>query len=90
VFHYAHNAERDVGFALYEDASRYDAFDVNLDLPTLVFQGSRDALVDPDQVRGWAASRPAVDLRMLDDEHQLTASIEDIWRASAAFFGLRS
>src|SRR5215467_7255281 len=30
VFHYAHNAERDVGFALYEDAARYDAFSVNL------------------------------------------------------------
>ncbi len=88
VFHFADNAERDVRFALYEDAARYDAFDVNLDRPALVFQGTRDVLVDPDQVRRWAASRPAVDLRMLDDEHQLTASIDGIWRASSAFFGL--
>src|SRR5215831_14912733 len=29
VFHYAQNTERDVGFALYEDAARYDAFSVN-------------------------------------------------------------
>jgi hypothetical protein len=90
VFHYAHNAERDVGYALYEDAARYDAFGVNLDLPTLVFQGTRDALVDPEQVRQWAASRPRVELRLVDDEHQLTASIDDIWRASQTFFGVGS
>lgn len=89
VFHYAHNAERDIGFALYEDAARYDAFDMHLDLPTLVFQGTRDALVDPEQVRRWASSRSIVDLRLVDDEHQLTASIDEIWRASATLFGLR-
>ena len=89
VFHYAHNAERDVGFALYEDAARYDAFGVNLDLPTLVFQGTRDASVDPSMVERWAWARRNVDLRMVDDEHQLTTSIDGIWQASAAFFGLR-
>lgn len=90
VFHYAHNAERDVGYALYEDAARYDAFDVNLTLPTLVFQGTRDGSVDPLMVERWAASRPTVDLRLVDDEHQLTASIDDIWRASATLLGLQS
>jgi pimeloyl-ACP methyl ester carboxylesterase len=90
VFHYAHNAERDVGYALYDDAAGYDAFDVNLALPTLVFQGTRDASVDPSMVRRWAGARPNVDLRLVDDEHQLTASIDDIWRASATLFGVRS
>ncbi len=88
VFHYAHNAERDVGFALYEDAARYDAFGVNLDLPALVFQGTRDASVDPSMVERWARTRSNVDLRMLDDEHQLTSSIEEIWRSSAKFLAL--
>ena len=90
VFHYAHHADRDVGYALYEDAARYDAFDVNLALPMLVFQGTRDGSVDPSMVVRWARTRPNVDLRLVDDEHQLTASIDDIWRASAALFGLAS
>jgi len=90
VFHYAHHTERDVGYALYEDAARYDAFSVNLDVPALVFQGTRDASVDPSMVERWSGSRTNVDLRALDDEHQLTASIDRIWDESATFFGLSS
>jgi hypothetical protein len=88
VVHYAYGAPRDVGFALYQDAARYDAFGVNVSLPILVFQGTRDATVDPEMVKSWSASRSNVDLRLVDDEHQLTASMDEIWRASAEAFGL--
>jgi pimeloyl-ACP methyl ester carboxylesterase len=80
VFHYADNAEREVAFALYEDAARYDAFAIELDVPTLVFQGRRDASVDPVMVEKWALTQPNVTLRMLDDDHQLTASVGQIWK----------
>ncbi|HEX5216802.1 MAG TPA: YqiA/YcfP family alpha/beta fold hydrolase [Vicinamibacterales bacterium] len=90
VFHYAHNEPRDVGFALYEDAARYDAFVVEPAMPTLVFQGTRDASVSPDMVRQWCAGRPSIDLRLLDDEHQLTASMDGIWAESARFLGFSS
>jgi protocatechuate 3,4-dioxygenase beta subunit len=75
VHHYAWNEPRDVGFALYEDAARYDAFALDLPLPMLVFQGRRDASVDPAMVERWAAGRSNVDLRMVDDDHQLAASM---------------
>lgn len=88
VLHYASNTYRDVGFALYEDAAKYDAFAVNLSLPILAFQGRHDASVDPATVASWAASRTNVDLRMLDDDHQLAASVDLIWHESAAFLGL--
>ena len=88
VFHYAHDEPRDVGFALYEDAARYDAFAAQPAMPVLVFQGRRDASVDPVMVEQWCGARPGVDLRMLDDEHQLTASMDEIWRESAKFLGL--
>lgn len=88
VFHYAANEPRDVGFALYEDAAHYDAFAIAARLPTLVIQGRGDASVDPRMVEAWARERPAVDLRLVDDDHQLTGSMEMIWRESAAFFGL--
>ena len=84
-FHYAFNEPRHVGFALYEDAARYDAFALELALPILIFQGTRDASVDPDMVTRWASSRPNVTLRLLDDDHQLTESIETIWAESERF-----
>lgn len=88
VFHYAHGEPRDVGFALYEDAARYDAFALGLDLPILIVQGRRDTSVDPSMVAAWARPRANVTLRLLDDDHQLTASIDTIWKASASFLGL--
>jgi uncharacterized protein len=88
VFHYAANEEREVGFALYEDAARYDAFTLDLALPMLIFQGRHDESVDPASTRQWASTRASAHLRMLDDGHQLTDSIDLIWRESARFLGL--
>jgi pimeloyl-ACP methyl ester carboxylesterase len=88
VYHYADDAYRDVGFALYEDAAAYDAFDVALTQPVLAFQGERDGSVDPRMVERWSADRPNVDLRLLDDDHQLARSVDLIWKESAAFFGV--
>jgi alpha-beta hydrolase superfamily lysophospholipase len=88
VFHYALNRPAEVGFELYEDAARYDAWAVEVRWPTLVFQGTRDASVDPAMVTRWASSQPAVDLRLYDDDHQLTASVDTIWRESARFMEL--
>ena len=88
VFHYAKNEEREVGFELYEDAARYDAITLQLKHPALVFQGRKDASVDPVMVEKWARARPNVTLRLMDDDHQLTSSVDTIWRESAAFFSL--
>ena len=88
VHHYASGQPRDVGFELFEDAAQYDAFTVDLELPILAFQGRQDASVDPKMVERWAATRPSVDLRLLDDDHQLTTSVDVIWRESKAFLGL--
>jgi pimeloyl-ACP methyl ester carboxylesterase len=85
VFHYAFNEPRDVGYALYEDAARYDALTLPLTKPTLVFQGRHDTSVNPEMVETWARQQPNVTLRMLDDDHQLTASIETVWRESEVF-----
>ena len=89
VFHYGWNEEREVGFALYDDAARYDAITLPTTLPTLAFQGRQDESVDPAMVERWAAGRALVDLRMLDDGHQLTTSMPLIWSESARFLGLQ-
>jgi pimeloyl-ACP methyl ester carboxylesterase len=89
LFHYAANAPREVRFGLYEDAAQYDALTVDVSLPALVFQGRADETVDPVSVERWARDRPAVVLRLLDDGHQLAASIDGIWAESAEWLGLR-
>jgi len=88
LFHFALGEEREVGFGLYEDAARYDAYALSLDQPILIVQGRRDASVDPKTVATWARERPNVDLRLVDDEHQLSASMDLIWRESSRLLGL--
>lgn len=88
VMHHAFEEVREVGFALYEDAARYDAIALDLPLPVLAFQGRHDTVVDPVMVADWAARRPNVTLRLVDDDHQLAASMDAIWQESEAFLGL--
>jgi len=88
VHHYASGQPRVVGFALYEDAARYDALTLDLPLPIVAFQGRHDASVDPQMVERWASTRPNVTLHLLDDDHQLTSSIDAIWSIAAEFLGL--
>jgi len=85
VLHHALGEPREIGFALFEDAGQYDAFTVELAPPVLVFQGRADTVVDPAMVTVWASARPNVDLRLLDDDHQLASSIDEIWRDSERF-----
>lgn len=85
VFHYAWGRRETLDFALYEDAQRHDAFALALDIPVLIFQGTRDAVVNPAVVRRWAAGRPGVTLVEVDDDHQLQASVDRICRDTADF-----
>jgi pimeloyl-ACP methyl ester carboxylesterase len=89
VFHYGYGEMRPVGYALYEDAGQYDSTHAQVSTPALVFQGKRDELVDPLMVERFVASRPSMTLDLLDDDHQLLASLEHIWTRTAAFLRLQ-
>lgn len=84
-FHYGYGEPRDVHYELYADARRYDSTRVTVDVPTLVFHGRRDALVDAAMVEEFCAARPNIALHMLDDEHQLLGHLDFMWRETAAF-----
>ncbi len=90
VYHFSDGTLRDVGFGLYEDAARYDALTLDVSLPALAVQGRRDDIVDPRAVEQWASTRPYVDLRLVDDDHQLKAVMPYIWDESVKFFGLQA
>ena len=83
VFHYGYGERRAVHYALYEDAQRYDAFSLKLDVPTVIIYGTRDQSVDPESVEQWARGRSNVTLRPVDDGHQLTDSLDVIWQETA-------
>jgi hypothetical protein len=87
-FHYADNTERELNVAFYEDSLRYDAFNATVRQPALVFQGLHDASVDYRTVEAFASSRPNVTLSLLDDDHQLIASLPRMWDDIRAFLEL--
>jgi uncharacterized protein len=87
-FHYAFNGERLLNFSFYEDSLRHDAFHAAVAQPLLIFQGLRDASVDHRTVEAFASARPNATLSLVDDEHQLTASLPRIWEGVADFLGL--
>ena len=87
-FHYAYGEERPLHFAFYEDTVTYDAFEATIGQPTLIFQGMRDSAVDYRTVERFASARPNVTLALLDDDHQLVASLPRIWNDVQPFLGL--
>jgi pimeloyl-ACP methyl ester carboxylesterase len=87
-FHYADNAQRELNFAFYEDSLQHDAFDATIRQPTLIFQGLRDTSVDYRTVEAFARAHAEVTLSLLDDDHQLIASLPRMWNDVRAFLGL--
>jgi uncharacterized protein len=81
VFHYGFGRVMPVHYGLYSDACGYDCVNARLTMPIQIFQGRHDTAVDPNSVEAWARSRPNVELHMLDDDHQLAASLDLIWSA---------
>ena len=86
--HHASGATARVHYELYADAARYNSFAARRRIPALVLQGDRDDVVDAAMVARWAERRPHVRLVRLDDDHQLAASHERIWRETARFLDL--
>ena len=87
-FHYAYNEERGLNVEFYEDSLQYDAFAAAFNQPTVVFQGLRDASVNYRTVEAFSKTRPNVTLSLLDDDHQLIASLPRMWNDIAPFLGL--
>jgi len=87
-FHYAYEQQRELNFTFYEDSLRHDAFNAPFAQPTLIFQGLHDASVDHRTVEAFARSRANVTLSLLDDDHQLIASLPRMWTDIRAFLAL--
>src|SRR4051794_35829761 len=87
-FHHGDDTERHLDVAFYEDSLRYDAFNATVRQPALIFQGLHDASVDYRTVEAFANARPNVTLSLLNDDHQLIASLPRMWDDIRAFLAL--
>ena len=87
-FHYAYNEERLLSFEFYRDSLQHDPFVSEFAQPTLIFQGLRDTVVDVRSVEVFARGRTNVTLSLLDDDHQLLASLPTMWDSVEDFLGL--
>lgn len=88
VFHYARGATVPLDYAFYEDGLRYDGLTADVTQPTMIFQGLNDDAVDHRMVQEYARRRPHAELVLLDDDHQLSASLPRMWSAMSTFLGL--
>ena len=88
VFHYGYGRMLPVHYELYADACGYECENLRLDLPVQIFQGRNDIVVDPGSVEAWARRRPNVELHLLDDDHQLGASLDYMWDRMRPFLGI--
>lgn len=88
VFHHGYGRVMPVHYELYADACRYDCMGAVLPMPIQIFQGRRDTAVDPERVERWAGARSNVELHLLDDDHQLGASLDYMWREMKRFLEL--
>lgn len=86
-FHYAEGRERRLGYRIIEDAAQYEDFP-DVVQPTLVFHGRADGAVPYTLSEDFASPRPNVELMLLEDGHELLASLETMWTATRRFFGL--
>ena len=57
-------------------------------MPILVIQGRYDDVVNPMVVKEFVATRPHVNLVMVDDDHQLGKSFDRMWEEIASFLDL--
>ena len=88
VFHFGYGRMMPLHYGLYTDACAYENADAPLTMPILIFQGARDTVVSAEMVQAWSSTRPNVQLHMLDDDHQLGASLETIWEETRKWLRL--
>jgi len=83
--HHAHGGKEDLSIAFLEDAERYPPFPLP-DAPTLVIQGRRDEVVDPELAREFTRRMQGrAQLHELDQGHELTADLPGLWRLMEPF-----
>jgi len=84
VLHQATGRTRRLGWAFMREAAALPAYP-RVDVPTLCLAGRRDEVVPLEDVARFVAFTPQAQFVVLDDAHDLIASIDQIFEAAKAF-----
>lgn len=84
VDHHATGTRLPLRFDLARDAVLHDAWPV-VDVPTLVFQGSRDTVVPLSAVSAWVERTPSAKLVTLDTDHAMAEFTDQMAEAALEF-----
>ncbi len=84
TLHHASGRRRRIGWTFFEDASRWPAHP-RVRVPTLCIAGRRDEVVPLEDVERFVAATPTARLSVVDDGHDLAASIDRIFEEARAF-----
>lgn len=84
VDHHASGHRRRIGWGFMEDALRWPAFPA-VTAPALCFAGTKDDLVPVADVERWVGRTPSARLVVLEDGHELVASVDRIFDEARSF-----
>jgi pimeloyl-ACP methyl ester carboxylesterase len=84
TYHYGEQRLRRVSYRLYEDAQQYPA-QPKVIQPTLIFHGRRDDVVPVQNSSQFAAQNPNTTLQVVDSDHELLDSLDEICRRALEF-----
>jgi len=87
VDHHVTRNRRRIGWRFLEEAAGLPAFPP-VSVPALCLAGRRDDTVPLEDVEAWAARTPSARLVVLDDGHDLLASVPRIFEEARAFLGV--
>ena len=84
VMNYAEGGPAGVGWQLMEDARRYEE-EPAITQPCLIYHGAADTVVPVEASRSFARNRPGVELREVDDGHELLQDLDGLCQAALDF-----
>ena len=84
-YHHAYDAFMPLGYEFARDLQRTKTEDLVVDRPCLIFHGEHDQTVPIETSKRFAALNKDVDLRILDDDHQLLNSLDYMLSESLQF-----
>ncbi|RZM77896.1 YqiA/YcfP family alpha/beta fold hydrolase [Leptolyngbya iicbica] len=79
VYHYGQQQQAELAYDFITDAQKYDEAHLQAAVPTLIFHGYHDDVIDIQVSRDYAAPRPWVQLIELDSDHALGNVNDIIW-----------
>jgi pimeloyl-ACP methyl ester carboxylesterase len=84
VYHYGDQMERPIHYEFLRDAEQYEAFP-DVRQPTLVLHGIDDPVVPVSYSEEFVAARQEARLVKLKSGHELTDTLDILWRETQAF-----